>query len=271
MHSQYLKPCLLKIGQFAVFKRHVIHIYPMSKCSRSNWNRYIEEGFCIRIMCFDINCLFPNITYLVLMSWHLKEMHQVITILGGSDITFHKTTTCRRMLTDCRVLRQPVWYSDTIYIVCQKPQSLSIFPIMIAVSALDWYTDSVSSISELVFTLLSIQYLFWYVFRSKYFKGALNLCLLQWRVQNLIKYFCHILALLRRRKILTTHENWRNFWLKMTRKNYFISICPIKQFIFCNLWSSHTIFVACMKVSEWFGSQKCGVLVHNINAQKSHS
>ncbi len=41
----------------------------MSKCSSSNWNRYIE-GFCMWNVCFDKNWLSPNITNLVLMSWY---------------------------------------------------------------------------------------------------------------------------------------------------------------------------------------------------------
>ncbi len=47
---------------------YLIIIYHMSKCSKCNWNRYIE-GFCIWNVHFHINGLSLNIVYVILMSW----------------------------------------------------------------------------------------------------------------------------------------------------------------------------------------------------------
>ncbi len=56
---------------------YVIHIYHMSKCSKCNWNRYIE-GFCIWNMHFQINGLSPNIAYVILMSWPLMAIYLLL-------------------------------------------------------------------------------------------------------------------------------------------------------------------------------------------------
>ncbi len=53
---------------------YLIQIYHMSKCSKCNWNRYIE-GFCMRNVHFHINGLFPNIAYVILMSWPLMAIY----------------------------------------------------------------------------------------------------------------------------------------------------------------------------------------------------
>ncbi len=53
---------------------YLIHIYHMSKCSKSNWNRYIE-GFCMWNVHFHINGLSPNIVYVILMSWPLMAIY----------------------------------------------------------------------------------------------------------------------------------------------------------------------------------------------------
>ncbi len=46
----------------------------MSKCRKYNWNRYIK-GFCLWNVSFEINRLFPIITYLIVMSWPLREIY----------------------------------------------------------------------------------------------------------------------------------------------------------------------------------------------------
>ncbi len=49
-------------------------IFHMSKCSKSNWNKY-TECFCKWNVSFDINWLSPNITHLVLISWPFREIY----------------------------------------------------------------------------------------------------------------------------------------------------------------------------------------------------
>ncbi len=53
---------------------YLIHIYHMSKCSKCNWNRYIE-GFCTWNVHFHINGLSTNIAYVILMSWSLMAIY----------------------------------------------------------------------------------------------------------------------------------------------------------------------------------------------------
>ncbi len=53
---------------------YLIHIYHMSKCSKCNWNRYIE-GFCMWNAHFHMNGLSPNTTYVILMNWPLMAIY----------------------------------------------------------------------------------------------------------------------------------------------------------------------------------------------------
>ncbi len=66
LHIQYWVVCCIET--------HLIHIYHMSKCSKCNWNRYIE-GFCMWNVNFNINGLSPNIAYVILMNWLLMAMY----------------------------------------------------------------------------------------------------------------------------------------------------------------------------------------------------
>ncbi len=65
LHIKYRIVCCIET--------YLMHIYHMSKCSRCNWNRYIE-GFCMWNVHFHINGLSPNITYVILMSWPLMAI-----------------------------------------------------------------------------------------------------------------------------------------------------------------------------------------------------
>ncbi len=66
LHIQYRVLCCIET--------YLIHIYQMSKCSKCNWNRYIE-GFCMWNVHFHINRLSPNIAYVILMSWPLMAIY----------------------------------------------------------------------------------------------------------------------------------------------------------------------------------------------------
>ncbi len=66
LHIEYRMVCCIKA--------YLIPIYHMSKCSKCNWNRYIE-GFCMWNVYFHINVLSPNITYVILMSWLLMVIY----------------------------------------------------------------------------------------------------------------------------------------------------------------------------------------------------
>ncbi len=66
LHIEYRIVCCIET--------YLIHIYHMRKCSKCNWNRYIE-GFCIWNVHFHINRLSPNIAYFILMSWPLMAIY----------------------------------------------------------------------------------------------------------------------------------------------------------------------------------------------------
>ncbi len=56
---------------------YLIHIYHMSRCSKCNWNRYIE-GFCMWNVHFHISGLSPDIAYVILMIWPLMAIYFLI-------------------------------------------------------------------------------------------------------------------------------------------------------------------------------------------------
>ncbi len=66
LHIEYRIVCCIET--------YLIHMYHISKCSKCNWNRYIE-GFCIWNMHFYINGLSPNIVYVIFMSWLLMAIY----------------------------------------------------------------------------------------------------------------------------------------------------------------------------------------------------
>ncbi len=66
LHIEYQIVCCIET--------YLIHIYHMSKCSKCNWNCYIE-GFCMWNVHFHINGLSPNISFVILMSWHLMAIY----------------------------------------------------------------------------------------------------------------------------------------------------------------------------------------------------
>ncbi len=67
---------------------YLIHIYHMCKCSKCNWNRYIE-GFCIWNVHFHINGLSPNIAYVILMSWPLMAIYFLSSNYWLFSCSFH--------------------------------------------------------------------------------------------------------------------------------------------------------------------------------------
>ncbi len=68
LHVEYEIVCCIET--------YIMHSYHISKCSKCNWNRYIE-GFCMWNVHFHINGLHPppNIAYLILMSWPLMAIY----------------------------------------------------------------------------------------------------------------------------------------------------------------------------------------------------
>ncbi len=72
VHRQYLKSCIL--NSVCCVETYIIHSYHMSKCSKCNWNRYINR-FCMWKVNFHINGLSPNIAYVILMSWPLMAIY----------------------------------------------------------------------------------------------------------------------------------------------------------------------------------------------------
>ncbi len=66
LHIEYRIVCCIET--------YLKHIYHINKCSKCNWNRYIE-GFCMWNVHFRINGLSPNIAYVILMSWHLMAIY----------------------------------------------------------------------------------------------------------------------------------------------------------------------------------------------------
>ncbi len=62
------------ISDRCCIQTYLIHIYHMSNCSKSNWNRYIE-GFSMWNVHFHINGLSPNIAYVILISWPLMTIY----------------------------------------------------------------------------------------------------------------------------------------------------------------------------------------------------
>ncbi len=80
LHIEYWIVCCIKT--------YLIHIYHMSKCSKCNWNRYIE-GFCIWNAHFHINRLSPNIAYVILMSWPLMAIYYLYQIIDYCLCSFH--------------------------------------------------------------------------------------------------------------------------------------------------------------------------------------
>ncbi len=79
LHIEYWIVCCIEI--------YLIHIYHMSKCSKCNWNRYIE-GFCKWNVYFHINGLSPNIAYVILMSWPLKSICFLLSNYGLFSVQF---------------------------------------------------------------------------------------------------------------------------------------------------------------------------------------
>ncbi len=63
LHIEYRIVCCIET--------YIIHIYHMSKCSRCNWNKYIE-GFCMWNVHFRLS---SNIAYVILMSWPLMAIY----------------------------------------------------------------------------------------------------------------------------------------------------------------------------------------------------
>ncbi len=70
LHIEYRIVCCIET--------YCIHIYYMSKCSKCNWNRYIE-GFCMWNVHFHINWLSPNIAYVILTSWPLMAIYFLLS------------------------------------------------------------------------------------------------------------------------------------------------------------------------------------------------
>ncbi len=66
LHIEYQIVCCIET--------YLIHIYHMSKCSKCNWNRYIE-GFCMWNVHLHTNGLSPNIAYVILMNWPLMAIY----------------------------------------------------------------------------------------------------------------------------------------------------------------------------------------------------
>ncbi len=66
LHIEYRIVCCIET--------YLIHIYHMSKCSKCNWNSYIE-GFCMWNVHFHINELSINIAFAILMSWPLMTIY----------------------------------------------------------------------------------------------------------------------------------------------------------------------------------------------------
>ncbi len=64
LHIEYRIVCCIQT--------YLIHIYHISKCSKCNWNRYIE-GFWMRNVHFHINGL--SLNYVILMSWPLMAIY----------------------------------------------------------------------------------------------------------------------------------------------------------------------------------------------------
>ncbi len=54
--------------------RHIFDPFNlMSTWSQFSWNKYIERFLCE--ICFDINCLSPNMTDIALVSWPLRKIY----------------------------------------------------------------------------------------------------------------------------------------------------------------------------------------------------
>ncbi len=66
LHIEYRILCCIET--------YLIYIYNMNKCTKCNWNRYIE-GFCTWNVHFHINGLSPNITNVISMSWTLMAIY----------------------------------------------------------------------------------------------------------------------------------------------------------------------------------------------------
>ncbi len=83
LHIEYRIVCCIET--------YLIHIYHLSKCSKCNWNRYIE-GFCMCNVHFHINGLSPNITYVILMSWPLMANYFLLLNywLFSVQFSYHK-------------------------------------------------------------------------------------------------------------------------------------------------------------------------------------
>ncbi len=81
MHIEYRIVCCIET--------YLIHIYRISKCSKCNWNMYIE-GLCIWNVHFHINGLSPNIAYVILMSFNgnLFSFIEFLTIFCAVSISY---------------------------------------------------------------------------------------------------------------------------------------------------------------------------------------
>ncbi len=82
LHIEYQIVCCIET--------YLIHIYDMSKCSKCNWNRYIE-GFCMWNLHFHINGLSPNIVcYLneLTFNGNLFSFIELLTIFCAVFISY---------------------------------------------------------------------------------------------------------------------------------------------------------------------------------------
>ncbi len=70
------------------WETYLIHIYHMSKCSKCNWNRYINKGFWMWNVHFRINGLSPNIAYELTFNGNLFSFIKLLTIFCADFILY---------------------------------------------------------------------------------------------------------------------------------------------------------------------------------------
>lgn len=90
VHSQFRTSWILKIRRFVV-QWHILYSFNIWVKVVSPIERKYIEGFCMWTVCFDINWLFPNITHILLMSWHLSEYFLIYYIIDCFLCRFHVT------------------------------------------------------------------------------------------------------------------------------------------------------------------------------------
>ncbi len=81
LYIEYLIVCCIET--------YLIHIYHMSKCSKCNWNRYIEI-FCMWNEHFHINGLSPNIACVILMSWPLMTIYFLLLTISCAVFIYYE-------------------------------------------------------------------------------------------------------------------------------------------------------------------------------------